>query len=286
MIQAYQSAIEELKSGQKPYQKRARIALPILVRQALARNKIYYSDLAKEMDMPNPRNLNYVLGCIGEAISQLSDQWRDEVPPIQCLVINRHTKLPGEGVGWFAKKMNDFASLNQEQQREIFETELYRVFYYQRWWQVLDEFNLKPLSFNFKDSIDNARRFKGNGESENHRELKEFVAKNPSCIELPINTNVGKTEYPLPSGDLLDVSFFAQSSWVAAEVKSSISSEADIVRGLYQCVKYEAVMKAVEISQNKKSTGRAVLVLGGSMPASLVPLKNLLGITVFEEVGG
>ncbi len=51
--------------GKKLYQERARKALPLLVRQALANQPILYSDLAQELDMPNPRNLNYVLGSIG-----------------------------------------------------------------------------------------------------------------------------------------------------------------------------------------------------------------------------
>jgi len=52
-------------SGEKLYQERARAALPLLVRQAQAGAPIFYSDLADELGMPNPRNLNYVLGSIG-----------------------------------------------------------------------------------------------------------------------------------------------------------------------------------------------------------------------------
>ena len=55
-------------SGDKLYQERARRALPLLVRQAQAHAKIYYLDLALELGMPNPRNLNYVLGSIGQAL--------------------------------------------------------------------------------------------------------------------------------------------------------------------------------------------------------------------------
>ncbi|MFM6400983.1 MAG: hypothetical protein ACKPFF_30275, partial [Planktothrix sp.] len=142
---------------------------------------------------------------------------------------------------------------------------------------VLSAFGLKSPEYDFNEDNDKARKLSGHGESEHHKNLKEYVAKTPSCIKLPKTTKKGETEYPLPSGDSLDVSFFAQSGWVAVEVKSSISSEGDIIRGLYQCVKYQAVMNAVEISQNKLATARAVLVLGGSMPARLVPLKNLLG---------
>jgi len=53
-------------SGKRLYQERARAALPLLVRQGHAESPIYYSELAVELGMPNPRNLNFVLGSIGQ----------------------------------------------------------------------------------------------------------------------------------------------------------------------------------------------------------------------------
>lgn len=75
--------------------------MPILVRQASVSQKIYDSDLALELDMPNPRNLNYVLGEIGNSLLELSKTWNEKVPPIQCIVIKKNTELPGEGINWF-----------------------------------------------------------------------------------------------------------------------------------------------------------------------------------------
>jgi len=48
-------------SGSKLYQQRARRTLPLLVRQAEAGETIPYSALAAELQMPNARNLNFVL---------------------------------------------------------------------------------------------------------------------------------------------------------------------------------------------------------------------------------
>lgn len=87
--------------GPKLYQMRAQKALPVLVRQAIAHKPIYYIDLAEELYMPNPRNLNYVLGCIGETLQDLSIEWNELVPPITCLVISLSTGLPGKGIGLF-----------------------------------------------------------------------------------------------------------------------------------------------------------------------------------------
>ena len=63
--------------GDKLYQKRARLVLPILIQQANAVRKFYYADLAEEIEIPNPRNLNYPLGSIVTAIKELSKAWRE-----------------------------------------------------------------------------------------------------------------------------------------------------------------------------------------------------------------
>jgi hypothetical protein len=102
-------------SGDKPYQQKARAALPILVRQAHANTPIFYSNLALELKMPNPRNLNFVLGSIGQTLKDLSKKWQKEIPPIQCLVINKNTRLPGKGVGWFITDKENFGKLPIEQ---------------------------------------------------------------------------------------------------------------------------------------------------------------------------
>ena len=51
-------ANSDLLNGEKLYLERAKVTLPYLVRQAKAGQTIYYSDLAKEVGIPNPRNLN------------------------------------------------------------------------------------------------------------------------------------------------------------------------------------------------------------------------------------
>jgi len=84
--------------GEKLYQERARKALPLLVRQALANQPIFYSDLANELEMPNPRNLNYVLGSIGQTLQEISVEWKDEIPPINCLVMYPLKNSGGESL--------------------------------------------------------------------------------------------------------------------------------------------------------------------------------------------
>lgn len=80
------------------------------------------------------------------------------------------------------------------------------------------------------------------------------------------------------------MSFRVGDEWVAAEVKSSLSNSADVVRGLFQCVKYRAVMAAAQAAEGLARDARAVLVLEGKLGQELIPLRNILGVEVFEEV--
>ena len=276
--------ISEPISGDKLYQERARAALPLLVRQAEAGAPVFYSALAEELGMPNPRNLNYVLGSIGQSMELLSESWKEKVPPIQCLVINRGTGLPGEGIGWFLIKKEEFSALPLRQKRAIVDAELQHVYSYTKWKEVLKSLSLEPTEADFTSLVSEATQWSGGGEGERHKALKEYVARHPESIGLKAGTPNGVTEQPLPSGDCLDVSFLHKNVWVAAEVKSAISPEGDLIRGLFQCVKYRAAMEAVQAAEARPQGARALLVLESSLPQSLVALRNLLGIEVVEGV--
>ncbi len=156
-------------SGDKLYQKRARRALPPLVRQARSQTPVHYSALAQELGMPNPRNLNYVLGSIGQALEALSGEWGERIPAIQCLVLNKRTLLPGDGVGWFVTKKDDFKKLPLGAKQELVWQELHRVFAYQKWPVVLKALG---LSVDYGDILRRAKRLRGGGEGERHRRLK------------------------------------------------------------------------------------------------------------------
>ncbi|WP_082702668.1 hypothetical protein [Pseudacidovorax intermedius] len=271
-------------SGTKLYHERAKRALPLLVRQAEAGQTVAYSDLADELEMPNARNLNYVLGSIGETLEALSKSWPQRIPPIQCLVVNKETGLPGEGVGWFLVDKADYAKLPLAKKQAVIKAELSHISAYPHWHQVLAAFGLPPVSQDYGALLQQAAAFRGGGESEDHRRLKEYVAQHPELVGLPSSSARGDTEHSLPSGDSLDVSFSHADEWVAVEVKSARSPIQDVVRGLYQCVKYRAVMEAVLAAQSRRASVRAVLLLESALPGTLVALRNTLGVQVLERV--
>jgi len=274
--------------GNKLYQRRARKALPILARQAKAGHKIYYQDLANEIDMPNPRNLNYPLGSIGTTLKGLSEKWDEKIPPIQCIVVNKTTKLPGKGIGWFISDPKQFAELNSKQKKALVDVALAKIYGYNKWDLVLKVLGLQPapISEDIKKKVKRAasRNRGGGGESKQHEKLKLYIRNNPESIGVKLKRLLSTTEKPLPSGDSLDVFFKNNKNWVGVEVKSVISDEADIIRGLYQCVKYHAVMESYLSVLNIEKDVRVILALGGEFPMSLRPIKNTLCIEVVDNV--
>lgn len=270
-------------TGDKLYQKRARFALPILVRQAEAGAPIFYSDLAAELGMPNARNLNYVLGSIGQTMKNLSKKWGEAIPPIQCLVVNKNTGLPGEGIGWFITDKNDFSKLSKEQKRRLVEAELQKIFSFSKWRKVLDQLHLKPAVLEHKAAVKKAVNLGGGGESEQHKKLKNYIADHPEVLKLPSKLR-GIIEYALPSGDTVDVLFENSDDVIGVEVKSALSVESDIVRGIFQCVKYRAVINAYLASKGLPQNGRAVLIIEAALPKYLSPLKNMLSVEVLDKV--
>jgi len=264
--------------GDSLYQQRARRALPILVRQAKAGQKIYYSDLAEELGMPNARNLNYVLGSIGRTLNELGQELSKEIPPIQSIAVNRGSGFPGEGFyGYLARGQT------RKQKEVLVKAALAQVFAYPEWNLVLSHLGLKPLESS-PGLVEAARRFGSGGESKQHLALKNYVADHPSCIGLSRRLSRGRTEFALPSGDCVDVLFLSEREWVAVEVKSIISSSDDVARGLFQCVKYLAVIDAWRGYEGDGRDRRALLVLEGELPRKLIPLRNTLGVKVIENV--
>ena len=95
-------------------------------------------------------------------------------------------------------------------------------------------------------------------------------------------------EYTLLSGDRLDVYFqLKDGTQVAVEVKSEISDDADILRGIYQCVKYDAVLKAercVHCGKGDNYPVKVILVLEREMPMEKISVASLLNVCYKDNI--
>ena len=262
------------------YQKRARAALPILVRQASVKKPITYEDLAKELNMPNPRNLNYVLGSIGNTLSELGEQWQEEIPRIQGLVLKKGKSLPGDGVHFFDKKMDP------SEKEAIIEVELGEIFNYSesKWLDVLEALGLSPPESLNRQLEQPVRHRGGSAESEAHKRLKNYIAQHPEAVGLEESLAPGETEYKLRTGDTLDVLFRSAQCRIAVEVKSHISDEDDLKRGFLQCVKYRALLRACRRLEGGIYEADAILAIEGSLSKELISVKHKLGVKVFENI--
>jgi hypothetical protein len=273
--------------GNGLYQQRARLALPILIRQARSEKPISYKDLADELNMSHPRTLNWPLGSVGATIDALAVEknWHRPQPPhIQSLVINKRDGMPGAGFDAFLSARNpNYVDFKKDEKRKYLKGYWSDIYAYSYWDDVLHILNLPKAIGEAPALIERAKlgRSGGGGEGPEHANLKETVRKDPTLVNLSRSIPAGRTEAPLPSGDKIDVLFNISGNLLAVEVKSRISNDADITRGLFQCVKYKAVMEAERGALSQNYNVDAVLVLGRQMPKGLETLRNSLGISVF-----
>lgn len=266
-------------SGGSKSKKRARIILPILVRQAMARQKIPYGKLGEEIGVHH-RALRYPLGYIRKMLGKLGKQWKEEIPHIQGLVVNQDTGLPGDGVIFLFGRR-----LNPREKEAIVEQKLGDIFSYPKWLDVLNALGLRPAAPLDPQSDESPTDHRDStAESEAHRRLKAYVAKYPTSVGLGKSLAPGETEVVLPSGDKVDVLFQNTKLRIAVEVKSHISNAADLRRGLFQCVKYRAILRACRSLEGGNYEADARLALEGSLPKALIPVRNTLGVTVIENI--
>lgn len=117
----------------------------------------------------------------------------------------------------------------------------------------------------------------GKGESPEHKRLKAWAVKNPVALGLS-QTFRGTPEKGLLSGDRIDVLFTDGASFVAVEVKSTLSTDDDLRRGVYQCVKYRAIVEAQEIPVS--ASVRAILLTERELPEDMKNRARALGISL------
>ena len=125
------------------------------------------------------------------------------------------------------------------------------------------------------------------GESDAHKALKNHVRNHPEIVGADEGW-LGFVEYSLPSLDEIDVVFRSSTELVAVEVKSKISDlyPGDYERGIYQTVKYGALLEAMthDDQYNIPASIRSVLVLESQLPERYAKVVDALGVEVIEHV--
>jgi hypothetical protein len=123
----------------------------------------------------------------------------------------------------------------------------------------------------------------GQGESPEHRALKEYVAKNPeSLFGLKGYERYAVPEKYFPSRDRVDVYFEHPQKPVAVECKAANASDDDLASGIFQCVKYRALLEAEYKWKRLNFSPRCILAVGRPLPPRYVRLAKLLNVEYVE----
>lgn len=255
---------------------------------------ITYEDLAARISRTNKHGLGHghgmgrVLAKMGHLLQGLEGEWGEPIPQIQSLVVQKTGKgknLPDDGIREFWADYPQMSRAEKETRTKI--EHLKVVNFGSRWNDVLAKLNLPTVQV--QNDAHFLNQFTGSGgESKEHKALKEFVRQHPELVGATSEWQ-SFIEYPLPSLDTIDVVFKSSEACISVEVKSAVSDAmpSDYERGLYQTIKYEALLKAMHRagSHDIPSIIRSVLILESSLPEQFKNTAKVLGVTVFENVG-
>lgn len=272
----------------------ARKAIPLLVWCAEQGKTITYGQLDKELSARGgehkpARVYGWPAGAIGDALIETEKKLNKRIPPLNALIVNATTRIPGGGCDYYInsyfKSSPSQISISDEvsMAEEIFE----EVWRFDGWRDIMKLFGLKPLTGDIHSLLTNIKLNKPTKsgwptgpESEKHKALKRWVAKNPKFISKTISFHNGEIEWLFASSDRVDVMFSHKDGCIAVEVKASDSNNADLERGIYQCIKYQALLRA-ELKVNRRiPNGSAILVIERQLPPHLTQLAQLLGVNV------
>lgn len=277
----------------------ARAALPLLIWCAKNGKTITYGKLDQEIVNRELGHhvmavqYGYPAGAIGSALIETEEEWGEAIPPLNALVVNARNGLPGSGVNYYLQRYyepdKNVDKMTEDEKRAVIEEIHQDIFAYQRWDEVLKKYGIHPVRAGITDEDDAPDEIKrpgrggwtSEGESKEHKALKEFVADNPAAVGLSKSTKKGQMEYLFASGDKADIVFATKNGFLGVEVKSVISNEADLNRGIFQAVKYQALLRSEQKAVLSPPTARAVLVTERKLPISLQNLADILGVSVY-----
>lgn len=287
--------VPEALCGNRWTEKTARRMIPLLVWCAQNGKKITYNQLDKEIQRRRWGHHVHVAaygrpaGAIADALIETGSLWKATIPPLNALVVTARTGIPGDGCDYYLEHYlhKNVRNPTDSQREAMAEETMNKVWAFDKWDEILKGYGLGKIEDNIPCLLrrTNKRKPRKRGwssgpESKEHRLLKEWVAKNPQILNDDIRFRNGKVEYLFASADRADVMFSHKRGWMAVEVKANNANDADLERGIYQCVKYQALLRA-ELSVNGEiPNGRSVLVSERKLSEELQSLADFLGVRV------
>lgn len=258
--------------------------IPVLIRWAQGAwdKPHYYSHLSKAVGHKT-NQIGSVLGTIQDIIDEVQKKTGRYIPTLNGLVQNSTTGLPSDGLK-YVKALKNYKELSIDAKKELVRFRNIEAHKYD-WNWVLDELGLEPAKIMDIEEVEKvkAESHGYGGEGKEHLALKNYIAKHPDRIGLK-TVKYTETEHLLLSGDKLDVFFIGRNKkHYAIEVKPLTSPDGDILRGIFQCVKYQTVMDAERILTNDNYDNEVLLVIAGKMSDKNRQVASDLGINFIEN---
>ena len=259
---------------------------PILIRQAQLETPITYGDAARELGIHH-RAIHHIAGYIGLTLAEVATKkgWTYRPPPpLHSLIVNDITRLPGPGINGFMAATYRNAATDDEK-RAILKAVYSSARTYEAWEELCDLLAISLKTETLAEAVEDARNSKGRGgEGKEHHALKMYIRDNPHVVGLLRGSPIGNVEYPTASGDRIDVVFNRRQLRLAVEVKSHRSSEGDMLRGVFQCLKYRVILEAEAALANENIAVVVRLVLGGTATPKVISVANRLGVTIDDKL--
>ena len=270
-----------------------------LIHAAKRRSSITYGEAARRLEIEIEFDNIFPLIKMGYPAGVLMNrilEVQPDSPLLNILLVRQDDGMPGEGAGEFMAKYLGRPRLARRG---------YRDKYPGKWRAACDEIAADVYAFRAwdrvyrkmfgerlppavrpegteQDGINHARR----GEGPNHKALRLWIKNNPRRVHRVYADFESHTEVVLESADRVDVVYYGPTSTVVIEVKSLDSDESDLRRGVFQCIKYRAVMEAMDIRSDVQVI--PVLVTQSPLPGNVAALVRRHGIRHFkapEKVG-
>lgn len=253
--------------------------IPILVGWAKygLSNKTY-GDLIHALGYTRYSGIGEQLGNVEIVMRELRKRTGEEVPTLNALVKTPKEGIPSDGFDFVYPNYN---GLNLSEKQVFVAGINEQAYNYKKWDWVLDQLGLQPSKIITEQELEAISVHGGGGEGKEHKAIKEYVYKQPESLGITGVTRK-ETEHPLPSGDRLDVYFETADSRYAIEVKPSTSPEDDITRGIFQCVKYKAVLEAMRKVDYGRYAISSLLIVVGSMSDRNKQLAEALEVKYVE----
>jgi len=120
----------------------------------------------------------------------------------------------------------------------------------------------------------------GQGESDLHINLKRWAVQNPKHFAHFGKFPKGQNEFLLRSSDSLDAYLENDDSCLAIVVKASNVPASEIFQGIFQCVKYRATLRAMQLAAGEPTNAQAVLLTTAKIPEEAARLAKRVRVVI------